>query len=449
MSSVVILVAGVDYPKYLSAGTGSGTQPSFKLRALGKDLFLEMAMTYARFAIRQRKADAIVLFDIGTGFVSAFEAIDAHGNPKQPIRLLTFAPIETENYRRVVRKGEREQDFLLLPLENKIQADSTDTHIVHCPAFNLVAPDRDRQVRVGEYLQSFLPGGSRQGGVEKKVQMPIGTLDVYKQILSQKPETRELHFFSHSFFDGPILANSVQFGSADKKSFLDSDGRPRDFIPPNLEKPEELAKRLAGAACVIWGCNVAKPWRKRIRDILRATRQDRTARIGFDFRESDWDQISRSEKLKDFEFFFGSPVQEGARLVSQPFSRGELAKVIKEKLIPRTYAKRLSTAARVPVFAALPGTASNYDRYGKSLHLLHVPQKRPDDTNNPETNDETGNSGDKLSLIDVLRFYSDEFRQFPGGLTFDLNQVLKLGDLPEEFHEPYGRGYARFSPGQG
>src|SRR3977135_2731925 len=104
--------------------------------------------------------------------------------------------------------------------------------------------------------------------------------------MRQKPDTRELHFFSHSFFYGPILANTKEFGSADRKSPLDSDGRPRDFLAPNLENPEQLSKHFAAkAACVIWGCNVTKAWRERIRKLLDATKQDKSVTVNFEFKE--------------------------------------------------------------------------------------------------------------------------------------------------------------------
>ncbi len=100
------------------------------------------------------------------------------------------------------------------------------------------------------------------------------------------------------------------------------------------------------------------------------------------------------------------------------------------------------------MFGALPGTSSNFDDWGDSLRLMHVPQKRVDDKNNSETNDITGNEENKLGLTDVLNFYAEEFKQFPGGLTFDLNATLQLNDKPREFPAgtKIGRGYARFAP---
>lgn len=445
MSTVIVLVAGVDYPRYQKDRGSSGKVPRWKLRPAGQDWFLPRAFTYAGFALKKHKADAIVLYDVARGRVSAFSRMSDGNRPLQAELLLEVAPVAESNYRRIVRQGDHEEDSLLVPLQDSIVAPERDKAIVHCPAINLVERDRTQPTRIGDYIDSFQGAGSRKGVTRQ--QLPLGTWLVYKQIQEQKPDTRELHFFSHSFPGGPILTNSVRFGARERKSPLDSDGRLRDFLAPNLDKPDTLRRRFTGdATCVVWGCAVARPWRDRIRRVLKATRQDRSVAVDFEFEPDDWEPPSLKGKRDAFADFFGEPVlRNGTTLVSRPFSRGEFAQILQTKLLPRTYVQALGVATGVPTFGALPGTSANFDDDGESLRLLHVPQGRSDDKNRPDRNDVTGIEPDKLSLLDVLGFYRDEFKKLPGTLTFDLGARLALGDARGEFHPQFGRGFGRFS----
>lgn len=440
MPKAIVLVVGANYPRYERV-SGQREKTVWEIRDFAKKRALwagpwrRMAVDYAAHVIKREqqraKADRSVflMIDVFRGLLQTFQAIK-NGEPvadPAPSGPHPEAP-KLENYRRLVGKL-GELNTVLEPLKPRVTA--PNARVLFFPGLDTNGP-----VTVAEYVAKFQAAEA----AKLPMDLTLGVIDVYTAMLQLPRDTiRELHVFSHGIRQGPILLNTPVFNpNPQVKSFGDKDGRPKDFaivdgLLKQAGKPLFGSRFTSDAFSVLWGCSADSRLDELIRYAESATNKDASGmmkRFTIEFTPDDDSTPDQEEEQRaEFKRIWKGEMKWGK--LQRELTRRDFAETFKNVLIPETYAKQLALASGRPVFAALPGTSSNYDDAKKKrapLVLTHIPQKLV-----PEDNGRT--------LIDVLTFYAKRL-----GITFELSRTAHLGDTPGAFSKDFGRGFAKYSP---
>ena len=174
----------------------------------------------------------------------------------------------------------------------------------------------------------------------------ISILDVYAYISTIGRDApgclRQLHFFSHSWIEGPVLLNTSDTSDTDARDPGDKDPRTKDFLPINLARHPHLPDALTTQTHVrVWGC-----FGSELKTALQAVAKAK----------------SNTEVVKatDNEEYTGEEV-----LVS-----------LRQHVFPRSYLHAMMNLLHVDAWGAPPGCSSNYkpvEQIGRSY--FHVRQK--------------------------------------------------------------------------
>ena len=253
----------------------------------------------------------------------------------------------------------------------------------------------------------------------------ISITDVYAYIegfagSGKKGTLQEVHFLSHAFnimtsrySGGPILLNSLDNPFITDRHPLDKDARAaKDFKKPTMD-PAVFAQAFAtGAKIFIWGCNFQRGF---IRQFVQ-----QAAKNGKALADGRPMKISHSPDWGDAtEFRARLSLGSGASVKNVSVDLAKVKQVLKEAN-QATYMQMLATASGQSVVGAPPGTYADYDGSGSPLRLLHVPM----------TGDPFRNATD--SFEKVLLFFRDSLN-----FSFDTT----FGN-----HNGLGRGYIIYSP---
>jgi hypothetical protein len=437
---IVVLVVGADYPRYEKVG-GKGVSTIWEIPGWDKKLALwagpwrRMALDYAGHVMnrerRRPRANRAIfaVFDCFKGTLETFGAVK-HGKPvvDESLKKLQLHqdPPKLQNYRRLVGKS-TEAGTVLLPLTKRVTA--PNARVLYFPGL-----DTDGPATVGDYVAKE----KAHEQAKQPMDFTLGMYDVYLALglLFPRNSVRELHVFSHGIRQGPILLNTPVFNPRpDFRSLLDKDGRPKDFALFDAALKEAKQSPLSAhftsdAFCALWGCSADARLDELIRFAEDETKNDGPGtqqKFTIEFFPDDGitDEEAETQRAEFQRVWKG--VDKAGNL-QRELTRQEFADTVKQVLIPETYAKQLARASGRPVFAALPGTSSNYDGARRStLALTHVPQKLVED--------------ERRDLRDVLRFYANRLK-----ITFELDQVAHLDDRPGAFSPAFGRGFGKYVP---
>lgn len=408
----VILVAGANYPEIKETGRNSGR---YVLKhGLSPGEFAQLSLRYARAISALRDRTRFTIFDFYNGIVARFDGRDlasltsASDNAKvvkfEQSHMLgkQFQPLDRLNYFAIV-KGSGQLQPMSAGFAGNLE---TKKYLRYF--------EGNQQLRartVEEYTAKFS---------SITVKRSLSATDLYEYIAdgsllevgytgSGPPSIAELHFFSHSFFQGPILVNTSDFSESTARFDGDRDCREaKDFTEANMPERTAFQKSFRkDAFCVIWGCDGARPISEPMRQALR-----QVPAFAFD----SWSfQLRYTAEMdfpdeKTFHEWYG-----GRNRVSSWMTYRRLAEILRKVVGTATYAQSLAKASDVVVYAMPPGASSDYDanRKQKSIRLMHYEGQ--------------------VDLM-VCKFYY----LFLGG---KLGLSKRIGDVTGDFDELVERGY--------
>lgn len=400
MGKEIVLVAGINYAQYAAENT---EMTNWTLKKTNPGPWRRYCEQWAKNSLIQDPKLKVTLFDIFNG-TREDVTLDSKSNLQFNIELSLGELKIPDHYRRLDYSS---GSAVLVPLTDKLRG----TPYFNTGYFTAVGEMDSGPVSLAAYVDHFLGSNPK---APKEVSISI--VDVYDYLIgdvaAKRPNTvTELHFFSHGWEGGPILANTYDFKTGKDRDPLDKDARrEKDFDPVNLSLTKFKKAFHPSAFCFVWGC-IAWKFMKRL--ILHTIRQKKKIRdqklkaLQFKWHE-DWgvDQSQFHSELG------------GRAGVSDKMSVIDVRELVKAKL-DATYMKKLAVASGTKVFGGLPGTYSDYDKKGKiSDRFLHIPMDKK--------------FGDVHSYIDILEFYKKIL-----GVQFDPSQ----GSSPD-----YGRGFGIFEP---
>jgi hypothetical protein len=431
MSSEIVLVAGVDFPKFKTEIRP--TETSFPLEHQNPASTDKKAWNWRVCAERLMKLAArkygkdlrVTLFDFARGTRKTW--IKSGGELKRG-EVLSLGALKWDNYR-ILDKGAS----LLRPLQPewpKKNKEDNPPHIFYFPGIDLLAKDSRSPVPFKSYETEWGKLFDRKGSMLSESSISIIHVYDFIQTLGATRKSaddggiRALHFLSHAWRGGPILVNTGDLAKvvrrdASKRDPFDKDGRAeKDFTEENYTRAQLAQFQNAfakDAFAFIWGCDQTYFYKELIRQTIKQ------GKGAFQFKyDICWgDPNDLPENTFD------------ANGKSKRFSLDDIRKLIQDAL-DDTYMQRLADLIRRPVIGAVPGTSSDPDRKGPADKLLwHV---------------SIGINGDEVkdteclhpsNLKKWLSFYKRELKvTFDNHFTFDL----------EGFKTEFGRGFVRFQP---
>lgn len=428
MPNEIILVAGVDYPKYELADRHKMT---WKLAHAIPDeskrwrTYCERWATNAAKAAKDPRNLHVTLFDFTKGTRESL-IIDRAGRISIG-GVKDHGALTPSNYRRIDDSDANR--IRLVP----IRANET----LPWPQRPLVFyfPGITQKFGADAVTEAAYTEAYRNSQLKEK---SISVTDVYTYICSLSSDKNklgtltELHFFAHGQFGGPILVNSLDLhvrllgDEGLKRDPLDKDARSeKDFDSTNLGMecfPKFSAAFASQAIGFVWGCDFTKFWKKLIQETVRMRVNTRSLDIPLSpftyTNEHSW-----GVEEEKFHGILGS----GARPHQ---SRRWTVREIRERLrdlIEDTYMQKLATASKHTIVGALPGTYADFDTTGKREdRFLHIPLGAA-----------TGNGGDDST---------DKPVNFSSILKFYKSVVGREFDVEHGFSPPFGRGYCIFNP---
>jgi hypothetical protein len=425
MPTEIILVAGVDYPKY-EHPRGRPTVWELKHSIPDSTRWRTYCERWARrvtAATKDRDTLRITLFDFRRG---TRETLIADRNDRVRIRDSddSHSALLTANYRLI---DDRDQENILLEPVTGLNK----------PLNWLKKPQVFYFPGVSQWFGTRVVTESEYKGAYHKDlnEHSLSVTDVYDYICGLARDRdrvhtlAELHFFAHSYSEGPILVNTVDLtsrltGVSEARDRLDRDARAeKDFGTSNLGM--ECFSHFAEAFCpgaigVIWGCDYDRFWKKLIQETNRKRGRTRSVDIPL----TPFTYTDKSGWGVDEEEFHKRLGTGGNPKQSDRKSLKDVKELVTDNL-EETYMQKLSTVSRVPVVGALPGTYSDFDSVGKvDERFLHIPMGA-----------RTGNGGRDTDEMPV---------DFSSVLEFYRSVVEVKFDLSHGYGPPFGRGYGAF-----
>ncbi len=439
MPNEIVLVAGVDYPKYELADRHKMT---WKLaHAIPEEskrwrTYCERWATNAAKAAKDPRNLHVTLFDFTKGTRESL-IIDRAGRISAKIEK-DHGALTPSNYRRIDNSDTN--NIRLVPIHANETLPWPERPLVYYFPGITQKFDADA-VTEAAYTEAY-----RNSQLKEK---SISITDVYTYICSLSSDKNklgtltELHFFAHGQFGGPILVNSLDLrvrllgDKGLKRDPLDKDARSEKDFEWDMESPESTnlgmecfpkfsAAFASQAIGFVWGCDFTKFWKKLIQetDHLRGnTRSLDTLLSPFTYTREHTREPSWGVNEEEFHRILGS----GARPhQSKRWTVREIRERLRD-LIEDTYMQKLATASKHTIVGALPGTYTDYDTTGKREdRFLHIPLGAA-----------TGNGGDDSA---------DKPVNFNSILKFYKSVVGREFDVEHGFSPPFGRGYGIFHP---
>lgn len=235
-----------------------------------------------------------------------------------------------------------------------------------------------------EYLHRYHEKGDAPDPPE------VSATDVYSYILevaaARDRKIIELHFFSHSYHGGPILINTGEYFERDSgmplnvRDPLDRDFRwMKDFPPPGTDPrtyrgrpfaagwPKTFENAFADDAfCAVWGCHAWRFPKNLILNVLKSgAGSSPTALVPIKWTPS-WGDSQNLIYLFDADH----PATVAERASDKQLKRVE-GRVLMSRVtdalrrwIEESFMYRLAKHSNRPVYGALPGTGTDFDRDG-------------------------------------------------------------------------------------
>ncbi|MBB5510630.1 hypothetical protein [Paraburkholderia atlantica] len=447
MDNEIILVAGIDYPKFDPEKTAKShwelvhQEPRSTARKIWNWRKCAFRVAAAS-AHKYKRALYVTLFDFAQG---TRETWLVKGGNLRSVEIERLGEPNYANYRIVDKDSGK-----LFPLQatwpRAKGKGAVPPSVRYFPGANKVLPV-DGPIAFDDYekqWKSFIDRRkSKRRLKHESIEKMISITNVYDYVLKigegrRRPDgraIRELHFFCHAFEEGPVLVNTPDLwevflpGESKERDPFDTDGRSsKDFADPNLTSEQRGFFRNAFADdgfAFLWGCNRTFFWKELIRQTFNQQRGDSTdeKRMLRFHRCIECDCWGDEERFNRELTESGKPKELYIRDIRQ---------MIQDHMYD-CYAQRLADAIDKPAIGALPGTSSDPDKNGTSeSRLWHVPMGRL--THEPE-NETACLSPEKWTKW--LAFYQHEMK-----VEFDKRYTFKLTDFESEF----GRGFARFLP---
>lgn len=410
----IILVAGVEYPRYKkSAESIAGKRGRWWKLASGKRIPIRgpkgshWRVRCLSLAERKLRADPtldIFLYDFDRAIQERVKL--ANGRIETVEVKRSFPPLVEADYRWV-------DNGVLRPIESKPLSTTTypvRPYIRYCP---LVSQISSGPVRHSDWMAKF------ESTPWQKVGLSIRHVYEHVEFIGKnRPGAlHELHLFGHASSShrqrsGTALVNTDHFGSATRRHPLDLDARADlDFTSATINQANFRKAFATGATSQVWGCN----WHRPVFDIARQAsskagtkRLQDSTQITFRWR-GEGVSGSKDEFKEILEASQGGWNDQRNTIVRDgAFVRRKLT-----DLMSRTYMQQLADASSRCVTGGLPGTYSEYDarREGREAILTHI---------------QMGKYGTTDVFSSVLRLYAISV-----GATFN----------PNGAHRKYGRGF--------
>jgi|SRR5579859_8037284 len=238
-------------------------------------------------------------------------------------------------------------------------------------------------------------GHSPKGGFDTDPAGRMSITDLYDAIRAvgadkdTKGSLTEVSIFSHGFFQGPILVNTVDSnpgGAARDPDDKDARAR-KDFKPPNMtaaQLTEFRAAFAAGARWWNWGCAFTATYRQVTARLIASPLYRRTPpgklkdtdKITFEFPQAMANDLYPLHP--DF-FPQDTRVTPAGATVMKTLKFERTIKQIKDLFlggVGNSYFNAVAKAAQVPTIGAFLGTYADYEQADKSikLPLMAVPR---------------------------------------------------------------------------
>lgn len=428
MTSDVILVAGVDYPHFdadknppgdfpLKYGTpGATRRKHWNWRRCAERLAQVAAQKYG-------KDLRVIFFDFDVGTREVW--IKSGGELKRTERL-SLGALKYGNHRIV----DKDAGVLraLQPQWPRKLTNGTPPSISYFAGIDKLPAGL---VSFSDYESEWMKLANGEGS--KLSETSISIIHVYDYIrtigAARKPGdvggVQELHFLSHAWQGGPILANTTDLYTlfpdmphSDRRDPFDKDGRAsKDFTETNFtgKQLEQFRSAFAhDAFAFVWGCDATFFWKELIRQTLKQQGNGNTT-FRFTYTYCWGDKGTFDRRLLD---------PSSGR--SKQFSLDDLRKAIQAEL-RSTFMQALANAIQKPVIGALPGTSSDPDQNVPAEYLLwHVSITGEDSRCLHPDNWEKW-----------LQFYRRELK-----VTFDDHFTFNL----DAFKTDFKRGFIRYGP---
>jgi hypothetical protein len=423
----IILVAGVEYPRYKKKPedvrgkrgkwwvlAGKRTIPA---RSKDGSHWRTKCMAIAKSKLQKDPGWQIYLYDFDRAIEERMR-LDGTKLTTETIRKL--APMHDEDYR-WVDKG------VLRPISQEplsLNDHPTRPYIRYCPLVSTIDKDEVAQSVWLEKITQQLKAKKL-----KKSEIGPGILDVYSHIEfigKHKPYTlHELHLFGHASsahypHSGTAFLNTNHLSrDHSKRDSLDLDARADlDFLPSTIDQKLFRMAFAKGAMSYVWGCN----WHRPIYDMVRQAQSALGSKALTDQSEFQfkWRGEGVSGEKDDFQAI-SSLASCGAWNNKKNVLEmdGKCLRTILTQLLRNSYMQQLANASSHCVTGGLPGTYSDYDNKTErgNLRLSHIPMG--------------GLYGTTHNLTPVMEFFEKQL-----GITFN-----KQGA-----HRKFGRGFALYCP---
>jgi|SRR5882724_2653157 len=409
----IILVAGVDYPKYKPVRKNDKSRDAkFKFYPFGSGPFRSFCETVAKRALKTDNKLRVTLFDFFEGSRETL-TLDKRGKLVSSIDG-NVGKLISENFRRIdISSG---IPRLVAPTTEVTRKEGSQ--VIYFAGVGELGSD----VLLTDYYTAFYTSD------RQPLESSTSITDVYKYIERagefREHELMELHLFSHGWAGGPVFTNTIDYyermgrGESGRDPY-DKDGRAaKDFLADNLQLDEFGRAFKSGATSYVWGC-VAWLFMKRLIMETIGKKQmvkdptDQQHQFTFD---GDW-----GLNEDRFHLALGGDSSDHQ---SAKKSVNDILAIVKTKL-EGTYMRNLAKASKNRVIGALPGTFSDFDKKEKEYRrfgerLLHIPM-------GPKFGDDA-----KENFQAALRFYEEMLH-----VNFE-----RKG----EYSPKYGRGYAIYQP---
>ena len=439
VTSEVILVAGVDYPK-LQDDKRSTSRWQMAHMQPGDTrqqpwYWRRCALRVAADAARRRYRNnlRVTLFDFAAGTRQTWTARGGVLTTPGPQSL---GRINYGNYRILDLKTKQ-----LRPLQPELEKPKSPKDRGSRPSpppvryFTGASRLRTDEIPFRDYEREWKSAVDGKGS--RLAETSISIIHVYDYIRAigaarakgAEAVLRELHFFCHAFEEGPILVNTPDLRKPlELRDPFDKDGRAlKDFATANFttEQLQDFRHAFAkDAFSFVWGCDATFFYKELVWQTRgQAGERPDEARIltfVYDFCWGD---------EKHFDDLLGKHGDPGK---PKRLRMADVRTILRDAL-DDTYMQRLADASGVPCIGAVPGTGSDPDRIGKAdTRLWHVPMGKT--TGYPDRNDDCLHPENWTAW---LRFYQREL-EVRFDTTFSFGEAAFQTDL--------GRGFAVFNP---
>lgn len=447
----IVLVAGVDFPKYDEDGPTKDSRLKCKDGSWKLDTakptgsaWRQRCLNVAEARLIKEPSLRVTLFDFEKG-TRSLVTLDKKKKPAVAVEE-SFGALSPADYRRVHSDGGPRE---LVPL-GSVCADRHPArpYVRLCPGVSGLgagAVDEPTWLALANGASANTKPDTHQHGWSKHGLSIVHAYAYVESIGRSRPGTlAELHLFGHASSahypgSGTAFVNTDDplQGSGGKRHPLDLDARANvDFLPATMDVAAFARAFSSEAMSFVWGCNWFRPIYYLLRTLSAQLTKDKAleahAALKFEWRDS-----GSQDSEDNFRRFFEVDPVAWCRQRHTARPSGKWVRDKLQKLLDESYMQRLADASGHAVTGGLPGTYSDYDddpKIALSKRLSHIPMgkrfRKP-----PGIDPKTKRPGTLTDLRPVLRVFKRHF-----AVTF--NQQEKGLD-PD-----FGRGFGIYRPKQ-